>query len=288
MVGTTVNQGGGTRRRREAFTLIELLVVIAIIAILAGMLLPALSAARERARLASCISGLKQIGVAAFLYANNNDGLVPICQESGGSTSWSVKSYATNPSFVYFATKFLQAPTGLPRVTNRGLLKCPNKWILENSAKASSVSYLSPQVVASWYTKYTGVTPNHTVRSSAPTADDVVIIYGQGNYKWNNQVDLARARRAAAYPLMFDEAIADGMPAWEAAAFQSGQWHSRNPWNHGGMDKPQINCVYADGSVQTQIGYRTFMGDYAGRNNMGADPTYPSWYFPFLRCTPFP
>jgi prepilin-type N-terminal cleavage/methylation domain-containing protein len=72
-------------KRRNAFTLIELLVVIAIIAILAALLLPALSAAKQRAWTARCTSNLRQIGIGMKMFADDNTENFP---ESGGNIHW--------------------------------------------------------------------------------------------------------------------------------------------------------------------------------------------------------
>jgi prepilin-type N-terminal cleavage/methylation domain-containing protein len=110
-------------KERDGFTLIELLVVIAIIAILAAILFPVFTRAREKAREASCSSQLRQLGLALHMYAQDYDEQFPF------------DPYIGNPHPMLVRGLY-------PYVKNRNLFYCPSAPALE--AGAQNTSYQGP------------------------------------------------------------------------------------------------------------------------------------------------
>lgn len=190
------------KMKRKGFTLIELLVVIAIIAILAAMLLPALSRARERARAAVCMNNLKQIANAFYMYTLDYDGYLPPGRYRAYSSSyrtyqwlllklpWLPNKPGYLPAPPYTSGKWLSATYGTPA---EGVFRCPS--CNPKSAIGSSGMYSAGYAIP-WF-------GDGTPSGGFPTGNPATHEWGffdyiSGNYETPDKLDWVKhpSRRA--------------------------------------------------------------------------------------------
>ncbi|MDY7009764.1 MAG: type II secretion system protein [Planctomycetota bacterium] len=224
------------RRVGSAFTLVELLVVVAIIALLVSILLPTLGRAKEQARIVSCMSNLRSLGLSYVFYTNENNDWYPGSAGYGGDPpTWDDRLW--------------------PYYENYGLLVCPSDklerpvWVEHNRSYASNinVAYRGPSEYGeNLDPKYNGETP-YTSDGSIWKSTDVevpadTILLGDMWESWY----YGDAPTAGGYNRYVGSGIFDGM--WSGAVPVEPPSRSPTPY-HRDMDA--YNFLFCDNHVLT-------------------------------------
>lgn len=141
------------KQKHSGFTLIELLVVIAIIAILAAILFPVFAQAREKARQASCLSNAKQIGLAAMMYAQDYDEIMP---ETGWQGPCSDPLTGAPGDAFYSGVQSFPIASA-PYIKNWDIFKCPSDSQFGGFNKPNSFCYEAQLIQAEFPGAYPGI-----------------------------------------------------------------------------------------------------------------------------------
>lgn len=238
------------RRNRvhNNFTLLELLIVIAIIAILAGMLLPALNSAREKAHAISCMGNMKQIGQAVTMYVNDSEDFLPPLDSGGnGSESALLADYIAKVN-KDSTLNYHQPIVGFAipcSPSRKGPYFCPSAtpWVTGGikfypSYKGIVRDYNQPQVAVTWGSNENQVSING---SSFVIGNKITKI----NPSNGIMSEMAYTRKNGDNIYTSYRAIYKGTWIWNYGPNTSG-----NPFFANHNANKSGNMLFADGSVQ--------------------------------------